>query len=136
MSPTPHPIHSPNIPTDSVKPPSDTPGAPQGERIGTPLPAVVDPPTRIGRKDASGLQLDWPDGTSTWVPASEIRKACGCAHCVDEHTGRPILDPATVPADLEHSSVELMGRYAIAITFSDGHRTGIYTWRLLRSLAS
>ncbi len=34
---------------------------------------------------------------------------------------------------IEH--VELVGNYAIKISFSDGHATGIYTWEYLRSLA-
>jgi DUF971 family protein len=29
-----------------------------------------------------------------------------------------------------------MGNYAVRIGFNDGHDTGIYTWRLLRSLTT
>jgi DUF971 family protein len=29
---------------------------------------------------------------------------------------------------------ELVGNYAIRIRFSDGHSTGIYSWRYLRSI--
>ena len=29
-----------------------------------------------------------------------------------------------------------MGHYALGITFSDGHRTGIFSWTLLRSVAN
>ncbi len=32
--------------------------------------------------------------------------------------------------------VEQVGNYAVSIGFSDGHNTGIYTWRLLRSLTT
>ena len=32
--------------------------------------------------------------------------------------------------------VEQVGNYAVRIAFNDGHDTGIYTWRLLRSLAT
>ena len=32
--------------------------------------------------------------------------------------------------------VEQVGNYAVRIGFNDGHDTGIYTWRLLRSLTT
>ena len=38
----------------------------------------------------------------------------------------------TVPDDLTQSDVRLVGNYAIAIQFSDGHATGIYTYPYLR----
>jgi DUF971 family protein len=50
-------------------------------------------------------------------------------------------NPLTVlPASAQHDgpltaeSAELVGRYAVRIHFSDGHDTGIYSWRYLRSL--
>ena len=93
-------------------------------------------PKRIGRRDPAFLTLEWQDGVVSTIPASAIRKACPCAHCVDERTGRPILDPATVMDDLEQREVHLVGHYALGITFADGHRTGIFSWTLLRSVAN
>lgn len=93
-------------------------------------------PKRIGRRDPGVLTFEWQDGEVSTIPAAAIRKACPCAHCVDEHTGRPLLDPATVPGDLTQKEVQLVGNYAISIVFSDGHRTGIFTWTLLRKIAA
>ena len=31
-------------------------------------------------------------------------------------------------------SAELVGNYALRIVFSDGHKTGIYSWRYLRAI--
>ena len=93
-------------------------------------------PKRIGRSDPALLTIEWQDGVVSTIPASAIRKACPCAHCVDERTGRPILDPSTVADDLEQREVHLVGHYALGITFSDGHRTGIFSWTLLRSVAN
>ena len=91
-------------------------------------------PRRVGRRDPSKLVFDWNDGVTGEASAAVIRRGCACAVCVDEHTGRPLLDQSTVPDDLTHTQVSLMGNYALAITFSDGHRTGIFTWRSLRQL--
>ena len=52
--------------------------------------------------------------------------------CIHELTGQPLLDPATVPDDMTQGDVRLVGNYAIAIQFSDGHDTGIYTFDHLR----
>ena len=91
-------------------------------------------PLRIGRRDPARLVFEWADGVTTEAPAAVIRRGCPCALCVDERTGEPLLDPATVPDDLTQTHVELVGNYALAITFGDGHRTGIFTWHALRRL--
>ena len=41
-------------------------------------------------------------------------------------------DPASVPRELTHTDVRLVGNYAISIRFADGHDTGIYTYQMLR----
>ena len=93
-------------------------------------------PLQIGRRDPSRLTFQWRDGSETSATAATIRRACPCAHCVDERTGRPILDPATIPDNLTHSAVRLVGNYALTITFSDTHGTGIFTWDTLRRIST
>lgn len=95
----------------------------------------VTAPVRIGRRDPNKLVFDWADGTTSEATAAVIRRGCPCALCVDERTGEPLLDPTSVPDDLTHTHVELVGNYALGITFSDGHRTGIFTWQALRRLS-
>jgi len=92
-------------------------------------------PLRVGRRDPSRLVFEWSDGSSSVATAAEVRRGCPCAHCVDEHTGRKLLDPASVAEDLEHREVSLVGNYALMVRFSDGHRTGIFTWDRLRELS-
>ena len=89
-------------------------------------------PTRIGRRDPGRLEIDWSDGRRTAYTAAELRRLCPCAMCIHELTGQALLDPSTVPDDLTQRDVRLVGTYAIAITFSDGHQTGIYTFPYLR----
>ena len=46
-------------------------------------------------------------------------------------TGRPLLNPATVPQDVRAERIALVGSYALKIGWSDGHDTGIYTYEWL-----
>src|SRR5262245_8588228 len=89
-------------------------------------------PRIIKRSDPSKVEIQWEDGRWTVYSAQELRALCPCARCVDELTGRRMHDPASVPADLTHADCRLVGNYAIALRFSDGHETGIYPFRLLR----
>lgn len=81
----------------------------------------------------SRITLKWPDGHVTAYPARELRLACRCASCVEEMTGQPLLEPAKVPETVRAQAIDLVGQYAIAITWTDGHSTGIYNFRELRA---
>lgn len=89
-------------------------------------------PLVITKSDPSRLTIEWADGHRSEFPARWLRDACPCARCVDEVTGRPIHDPTTTDADIATTQVALVGHYALSIGFSDGHATGIYTFRMLR----
>jgi DUF971 family protein len=53
---------------------------------------------------------------------------------VEEMTGRPLLDPARVPAEVYPTAIHYVGRYALQFEWSDGHRTGIYPFTQLRRI--
>jgi DUF971 family protein len=85
------------------------------------------------RRRPDGLEIDWDGaGDVTRLAARSLRLACPCAGCVDEMSRRPLLDPASVPADVAIESLELVGAYGLKIRWTDGHSTGIYTFEALR----
>jgi len=44
------------------------------------------------------------------------------------------LAPDGVPLDIRITRIWSVGNYALAMTFSDGHGTGIYTFNSLRAM--
>ncbi len=91
-------------------------------------------PEEIGQAGPAELRIRWRDGHESLYPVRTLRLACRCAHCVEEMTGRPLLDASRVPEDVRPLRLWPIGRYAVQIAWSDGHDTGIYTFELLRSL--
>ena len=91
-------------------------------------------PYAINRRD-DGILIEWDTaGHEAFYPARALRLACPCAGCVEEISGRPLLDPATVAAGIKPLSLSLVGAYGIRVQWSDGHATGIYTFeRLLQA---
>ncbi len=82
------------------------------------------------------LQVRWPDGSESILPNAKVRASCTCARCVDEYSGEAILDPATIPDDIEAESIQPLGHYAVSIAWSDGHGSGIFSWDHLRDMAT
>ena len=80
------------------------------------------------------LQIAWADGRACQYFAPDLRRACPCAQCVNEWTGERILDPERIPDDVTIRDAQLVGRYALVFRWSDGHETGIYSFRYLRQL--
>jgi DUF971 family protein len=92
----------------------------------------VDPPRSIDVTPAHEFVIAWGDGKAAVVPSLELRDQCPCAGCIEEGTGKKILDRATLPPDVHPLKVDPVGNYAIQIQWSDGHSSGIYTWGTLR----
>ena len=92
-------------------------------------------PTEIGRSGKHDVLMHWNDGRKTVFPARFLRLACPCAGCIEEMTGKKILDVRSVPMDVHPLSIKPVGRYAIQIRWSDMHDTGLYTWERLYTLS-
>ena len=86
---------------------------------------------RITRRD-DGLLIEWDQaGHSALYQARRLRLSCPCAECVEEMSGRPLLDPSRCPGISVPLSVGLVGSYGLKVNWSDGHGTGIYTFEKL-----
>lgn len=94
----------------------------------------VAPPEEIDLTPDGQLRVRWAPGQEATVPFKRLRDACPCAQCVEEWTGRKVLDPATIPDDIRPLAIEPVGNYAIKIAWSDGHDSGIYDWKTLRRI--
>jgi len=85
---------------------------------------------------AGGLVLGWGDGRQQRLSPRDLRIACRCAKCRDEVTGKRLLDPGSVPLDSAVTRIWSVGNYALGVAFSDGHDTGIYTFKQLHAMQS
>jgi DUF971 family protein len=90
---------------------------------------MANPPTNIRALQEQGrLELHWDDGKVYRIPYKFVRGECPCASCIEEWTGRRLLDLNTVPDDIKPTQISFTGNYALKIVWSDGHSTGLYTW--------
>jgi DUF971 family protein len=88
------------------------------------------------------LRITWADGVSSVFPLAFLRRNCPCATCRTEREKQttslfPILSESQAKAGgATTTGAHLVGNYAIQLEWSDGHSTGIYDFKLLRSLHS
>lgn len=94
----------------------------------------ADEPDQIELRKNGDLVVTWVDARVSNYNAYGLRINCPCASCIDEDSGRRTLDPKRIPLDIRIESFEMIGRYAVALHFSDGHRTGLYAFKLLQQL--
>ena len=94
----------------------------------------VNAPFSIARKGDDALVIEWNDGSKAEYPVRFLRTSCPCAACVNEWTGEKMLDEARIPKDIKPARLLSVGRYAMAIHWSDGHKTGIYAYDYLKKL--
>jgi len=89
-------------------------------------------PIGFRQRDSRTLSILWEDGQEVDLDVRDLRLACHCALCVEEMSGRALLDPVNIRPDVAPRMIHSVGNYAITINWSDGHSTGIYSFELLR----
>jgi len=123
--------HMTNTPDSSSNGPTDAPGYDDPNGRASPPPVGI-----RAHRDKRVLELEWPKGKTSRLPFKPLRCLCPCAGCVDEFTGIRTLDVNAVPEDVAPVELGYSGNYALKIRWSDGHSTGIYTWRYLAEICA
>jgi DUF971 family protein len=92
---------------------------------------------------ADGLSIEWQDGHRGSVTWKLLREKCPCAVCrvaraettaAVSRAELPILSLAEAQP-LRATAMNPVGNYAYQIDFNDGHRSGIFSFDLLRQLS-
>ncbi|MBF0504861.1 MAG: P-loop NTPase [Candidatus Omnitrophica bacterium] len=78
--------------------------------------------------------LTFSDGRVLSAPAFDLRAHCPCAGCVSEMTGQRLVDVKKIPSDIFPREILPLGNYAVGISWSDGHSSGIYPYTLFEHL--
>jgi ATP-binding protein involved in chromosome partitioning len=94
--------------------------------------------TPIGflRRDPRTLSILWEDARRDDLDVRDLRLACQCALCVEEMSGRKLLDPKSIRFDVSPQTITSIGNYAIQFDWSDGHNSGLYSFKDLRALGA
>jgi len=79
------------------------------------------------------LELRYADGSRFELPFEYLRVYSPSAEVRGHGGGEPQLVPGKRGIDI--TAVEPVGRYAVRLTFDDGHDSGLYSWSVLRELA-
>jgi len=100
---------------------------------------------KIHVSSGAGVDVAWSDGHVSHFDFAYLRENCPCATCNEERikkdsltetspafTSSPAL-PMFKPKPRAQSATPV-GQYAIQLSFSDGHSTGIYSYEHLRTI--
>ena len=90
----------------------------------------------IAQADGRTLSIVWTDGRHDLYDVVQLRRLCPCAQCIDEWTREKRLKESDVSDGIRPVQIDSVGSYALKVQFSDGHRTGIYTFQMLRDMAA
>ncbi len=93
------------------------------------MTAVI--PSEVRRvADERRLVITWNDGHVSDFPYAYIRGWCPCATCQGHGNEKRFVHAP----ECELTNIAVVGTYALSLTWSDGHDTGIYSYRYLREL--
>lgn len=101
--------------------------------------ALMDSPAHLDLDKARGLTVRWADGSASFYPIALLRRLSPSAEqreLIKEMERNPltVLPDAGGSGPLTAIDAQLVGNYALRIRFSDGHKTGLYSWDYLRQI--
>lgn len=91
-------------------------------------------PKLVNRVSDKELKVVWDDDKEVVYTFRDLRFACQCALCKHEITGEKLVKIEDIPEDINLVNANVVGNYALSLTWSDNHSTGIYTYDYLRVL--
>jgi len=97
------------------------------------------PPSDLTLQRDKGLTVTWADGATSFYPVAYLRRMSPSAEARElrdqmEKNPLTVLPDTASGGPLRADDAELVGNYALRIIFSDGHKTGLYTWSYLRQI--
>jgi DUF971 family protein len=114
------------------------------------MPIPLDPrkkpvDVKVHVKTGAGVDITWSDGHASHYEFAYLRDECPCATCNDER-GKKESIAGAAPGGGSFAALPMfkpkaraqgasqVGNYALSISFSDGHATGIYSYEHLRAI--
>jgi DUF971 family protein len=115
------------------------------------MPTPLDPrkkatAVKVHVKTGAGDDITWADGHASHYEFSYLREECPCATCNDERGKKEAFAATAAPGvssfpplpmfkpKARAQAATVVGNYAVQISFTDGHSTGIYSYDHLRSI--
>lgn len=80
------------------------------------------------------LDISFDDGSSFSLPFEYLRVYSPSAEVRGHGQGQEVLQVGK--RDVGIAAIDPVGNYAVQLTFSDGHNTGLYSWEYLYKLGS
>ena len=93
-------------------------------------------PAKIKIRENKYLFILWDDNSESKIELKKLREFCPCATCLASREKQSIkFIPIFNENQIKVSGINLVGSYALSISWKDGHNTGIYEYSFLKNLA-
>ena len=101
---------------------------------------------KVHVKTGAGVDITWADGHVSHYEFAYLREECPCATCNDERGKKEAFAATAAPgsssfpalpmfkAKPRAAAATVVGSYAVQISFTDGHSTGIFSYDHLRTI--
>ncbi len=95
-------------------------------------------PIEFKKIDDQNVFVKWDDNKEYTLSMKYLRDRCPCASCAGEtvlwREYKPVPLEILTPGKYNLKGAEIVGNYALALTWLDGHNTGIYAFDYLRRI--
>ena len=93
-------------------------------------------PEQIKVQNKKILYIKWDDGSESKIKLANLRRNCPCALCNSDREKQGMnYIPLYNENEITIENVNVIGYYALSLSWKDGHKTGIYEFERLKNLA-